>query len=222
MIGDVPKENTMIATPSDTRFWDRGARKYAADPIKDMAGYERTLERTRQLLRRADTVLEIGCGTGTTALRLAPSVTRIVATDLSSEMIAIAGEKAAAEACRNIEFSVADAERLQGVDGSLDAVLAFNVLHLITDRAPVLGDIRRLLKSGGLLISKTPCLLEMNPLIRLAVPVARLIGKAPTVSFFSAPVLEAEIAGAGFEILETARHGSGRKDPRIFIVARKP
>jgi len=212
----------MLATTSDTRFWDRAARKYAADPIKDMAGYERTLERTRQLLSRSDTVLEIGCGTGTTALRLAPSVTRIVATDVSNEMIAIAREKAAAQACQNAEFSVATAARLPGLDGSIDAVLAFNVLHLIADRASVLAGIGRLLKPGGLLITKTPCLSEMNPLIRLAVPVARLLGKAPTVSFFAAPALEAEIAGAGFKILETARHGSRRKDPRIFIVASKP
>jgi ubiquinone/menaquinone biosynthesis C-methylase UbiE len=212
----------MIAADADKRFWDRAARKYAADPIKDMAGYERTLERTRQLLRRSDTVLEIGCGTGTTALRLAPSVARLVATDVSSEMIAIAREKAAAEACRTVEFSVATAERSPGSDGSCDAVLAFNVLHLIADRAAVLADIGRLLKPGGLLISKTPCLSEMNPLIRLAVPVARLFGKAPTVSFFSASELEAEIADAGFEIVEKGRHGSGRKDPRIFIVASRP
>jgi ubiquinone/menaquinone biosynthesis C-methylase UbiE len=212
----------VIATTADKRFWDRAARKYAADPIKDMAGYERTLERTGQLLRRSDTVLEIGCGTGTTALRLAPSVARLVATDLSSEMIAIAREKAAAEACGNAEFSIATAERSPGLDGSVDAVLAFNVLHLIADRAAALADIGRLLKPRGLLISKTPCLSEMNPLIRLAVPVARLLGKAPTVSFFTASALEAEIADAGFEIVEKGRHGSGRKDPRIFIVARKP
>jgi hypothetical protein len=79
----------------------------------------------------------------------------------------------------------------------------------------------RQLKPGGLFISKTPCLSEMNPLIRLAVPVARLIGKAPFVSFFRASDLEAEITKAGFSIVESARHGSGAKDPRIFIVARK-
>ena len=40
----------MIATTDDARFWDRAARKYARDPIKDMAGYERTVERTKELL----------------------------------------------------------------------------------------------------------------------------------------------------------------------------
>lgn len=206
----------------DQRFWDRVARKYARDPIKDMVGYTRTLEVTRQRLRKTDSVLELGCGTGTTALSLAPAVARLVGADVSGEMIAIAREKAVAQSCGNAEFVVASADRACGADGTFDAVLAFNVLHLIADRSAVLRQVVRALKPGGLFISKTPCLSEMNPLIRLAVPVARLMGKAPHVAFFSALVLEREIERAGFQIIEQARHGAGRKDPRIFIVARVP
>ncbi len=211
----------MLRTTDEARFWDRIARKYATERIKDEAGYERTLERTRKCLRSSDTVLEIGCGTGTTALNLAQSVSRIVASDVSSEMIAIAREKAVAKSCLNAEFAVAAAERMLGSEGLYNAVLAFNVLHLIGDRQSTLASIRRLVKPGGLFISKTPCLSEMNPLIRYAVPVAQFVGKAPFVSFFTATELEAEIAGAGFAIIERERHGSGRKDARIFIVARK-
>src|SRR5262245_51026994 len=97
----------MSAIANDARFWDRIARKYAADKIADVAGYERTLEHTRRHLKASDKVLEFGCGTGTTALKLAPFVARIVATDISSEMIAIAREKASAEGVRNVEFEVA-------------------------------------------------------------------------------------------------------------------
>ena len=174
----------------DQHFWDRVARKYARDPIKDMAGYTRTLESTRQRLRETDTVLELGCGTGTTALSLAPAVARLVGTDVSGEMIAIAREKAGAQGCGNAEFEVAPADRALGADGAFDAVLAFNVLHLIADRPAALRQAVRALKPGGLFISKTPCLSEMNPLLRLAVPVARLVGKAPHVAFFSAVALE--------------------------------
>jgi ubiquinone/menaquinone biosynthesis C-methylase UbiE len=205
----------------DARFWNKIARKYANDPIKDMAGYERTVERTRGMLGPSATVLEIGCGTGTTALKLAPSVSSIVGADVSSEMIAIAREKATAQGCHNATFTVASADQVPGADGSYDAVLAFSVLHLISARQATVGRIHALLKPGGLFISKTPCLSEMNLLIRYAVPVARLIGKAPSVSFFSGLELAAEIAGAGFTIIEQGRHGSERKDPRIFIVARK-
>lgn len=206
---------------SDARFWNRVARKYATDPIKDMAGYERTVDRTRHLLNGSATVLEIGCGTGTTALRLAPHVARLVATDISSEMIAIAREKAAAQNQSNVEFAAAPAHHAPWPDGTFDAVLAFNVLHLVTDRPALYAKLLAALKPGGLLISKTACLMEMNRLIRLAVPVMRVIGKAPYVDFFTADELEREIAAAGFAIVERARHGTKRKDARIFIVARK-
>lgn len=206
----------------DHRFWDRVARKYAAEPIKDMGGYERTLQRTRELLDRSAVVLEIGCGTGTTALSLAPRVARLVGIDVSGEMIAIAREKAVAQGCGNAAFEVAPADRVMGADGAFDAVLAFNVLHLISDRTAAMQRAASALKPGGLFISKTPCLAEMNPLLRIAVPAARLVGKAPHVAFFSAAALEQEIESAGFAVIERARHGSGRKDPRIFIVARAP
>jgi ubiquinone/menaquinone biosynthesis C-methylase UbiE len=211
----------MAHNAADARFWDRIARKYAADPIKDMDGYARTVDRTRNYLRSTDTALELGCGTGTTALKLAPDVCHMVATDLSGEMIAIAREKAAAQACLNAEFAVATPERAPWPDGSFDAVLAFSLWHLVADRTSALAHIHRVLKPGGVFVSKTPCLAEMNPLIRLALPVMQLVGKAPYVAIFSATALEREIEAAGFAIIERARHGSGRKDARIFIAGRK-
>ena len=145
----------------------------------------------------------------------------MVATDLSGEMVAIAREKAAAAACGNAEFAVATPERAPWSDGAVDAVLAFNLWHLVADRTSALAQVHRVLKPGGLFVSKTPCLAEMNPLIRLALPVMQLVGKAPYVAIFSATALQREIEAAGFAIVERARHGSGRKDARIFIVARK-
>lgn len=205
----------------DAQFWDRAARKYAASPIKDMAGYERTVARARDLLHATDTVLELGCGTGTTALTLAPGVARYVGTDLSREMIAIAREKAAAAHCRNLEFSVSGSDPASWPVGPFDAVLAFNLLHLVPDRGAYLRQVHRILKPGGLFISKTPCLDEISRLLRLVVPVARAFGKAPGVAFFNGPRLVADIAAAGFTITEEARHGSTRKDARIFVVAQK-
>jgi len=208
-------------TAADARFWDKTARKYAKDPIKDMAGYERTVAHVRGQLKSTDEVLELGCGTGTTALKLAPAVARYIGSDISSEMIAIAREKAAVERCGNLHFEVAGSDRSSWPTGPFDAVLAFNVLHLVGDRAQYLRDVHAALKPGGLFLSKTACLNEMSRLIRLAVPVAQWLGKAPTVTFFDADELAREIAAAGFSIDETARHGTQGKDPRIFIAARR-
>jgi ubiquinone/menaquinone biosynthesis C-methylase UbiE len=211
----------MFRLVNDAQFWDRAARKYASDPIADMAGYERTLERTRHYLKGAETAFEFGCGTGTTALKLASSVGRIVATDLSGEMIAIARDKAKAEGCSNATFEVARPEAAPWPDGSFDVAFGFNVLHLVAEREAALKGIHRLLRPGGHFISKTPCLKEMNSLLRVALPLMQLVGKAPYVAFLSAEDLEREISAAGFEIIERARHASRGKEARPFVVARK-
>lgn len=209
------------AISSDARFWNRAARKYATDPIKDMAGYERSLDRVRHYLMDTDQVLEFGCGTGTTALNLADAVDTIRASDISGEMIAIAREKAAAQGCANVSFQIASPETAGWPGQAFDVALGMNVLHLAPRRAAVLLAVRRALKPGGLLITKTPCLKEMTPLIRVAVPVMRWLGKAPYVAFLSADELQRDMQAAGFDIIEIARHGSKGRDIRPFIVARK-
>ena len=98
-------------------------------------------------------------------------------------------------------------------------VLAFNLLHLIDDRRAALEGAHRLLKPGGLFISKTPLLKEMNPLIRAAIPLMQALGKAPHVAAFNASELEGDLIAAGFAIIERDRHGSGAKDPRAYLVA---
>jgi ubiquinone/menaquinone biosynthesis C-methylase UbiE len=213
---------TLPTKPSaKARFWDKIARKYAADPIEDMAGYEGTLARTQALLSPAQRVLEIGCGTGSTALRLAPSTGQFVATDVSAAMITIAREKLAAAPQSNLAFEVADADAPAG-HGLYDVVLAFNVLHLVADLDAALASAAAALAPGGLLISKTACISEMNVLVpTLLLPLMRLVGKAPPVLCFAAPALEAAIARHGFEIVAVERHGTKGKDIRVFIVARK-
>lgn len=205
------------------RFWDRIARKYAADPIADMAGYEVTLRRVQGLLTMEQNVLEIGCGTGSTALRLAPFTGRLLATDVSSEMITIAREKLAAQPVPQLVFALADADALVARPGEHDAVLAFNLLHLVSDLDQTLALAVQALRPGGLLISKTACISEMNPLIPwLAIPLMRAIGKAPHVLCFDAETLQAAMVRQGLEIEAVERHGTRGKDIRVFIVARKP
>lgn len=206
---------------NEARFWDRMARKYAASPISDMEGYERTIERTKHYLAPDFAAFEFGCGTGTTALRLAPSVARYVATDISGEMIAIGREKAVAQGQTNLEFATGSPESAQYPSASFDAVMAFNVLHLVENRDAAYRGVHRLLKQGGVFVTKTPCLKEMNPFIRPLVPIMQLFGQAPFVAFFNADELEREIQQAGFEIIERARHASRGKDARPFMVARK-
>lgn len=206
------------------RFWDRTARKYASDPIVDVVGYETTLERVRHILTAEHDVLEMGCGTGTIALRLAPYTRRYKATDLSAEMISISREKLASSPIEQLSFEIADADFEVVPPSSQDVVIAFSVLHLVSDLDYTLNLAKRALRPGGVLLAKTPCVGEMSPLItHLALPIARALGRAPQVSLFKAPELEAAMVRQGFEVLTVERHGVDKsKDFRVFTVARKP
>lgn len=211
-----------MSIASDTRFWNKAARKYAKAPVADQAGYERTLERTGGLLSAGDRVLELGCGTGTTALKLAGGVKDYLATDISAEMIAIAEEKHAHDPVPTLRFRVACAEEIPLDAGPFDAVLGFSYLHLVRDLPGTLARIHALLSPGGLFISKTPCIKDMNPLIRLVLlPGMRAIGKAPYAGVFQAADLSQQLEAAGFEIVAHEIHASKGSDQRLYIVARK-
>ncbi len=206
---------TTAHPPRDVAFWDRVARKYAARPIGDTANYERTLARVRAHLAPGDRILEIGCGTSSTALLLAPDVAHVTASDISAEMVAIGREKIAAAGVGNVTVVQGTPGDAALGSGPYDAVLAFNLLHLTRDPGDVSRKVRALLKPGGLFISKSACLGNRLWVLWPALAAMRLIGKAPYVNVFTAAGLERRIADAGFEIIETGNYTSR------FIVARK-
>ncbi len=214
----------MAALSKDAAFWSKISRKYAADPIRNMEGYLATLERTKSYLKSEDRVLEIGCGTGSTALLLAPAVAHITATDLAPGMIEIAEEKRAEEGLSNVTFKVAEVMDPTLGQNPYDAILAHNLLHLLPDLGQSLVHIGSLTKPGGIFISKTVCAPQKRgfryTLIRkLAIPLMQAVGKAPFVNFQSTQVLEQKIKDAGFEIIETADQAGML--PSRYIVARK-
>lgn len=203
-------------------FWDKIADKYARDVIKDTVSYEYTLDRTRTYLTPRDHMLEIGCGTGSTAVQLADSVAHITGTDISPAMIEIARERAKAAGADNIRFAVSDAAAAP--PGPFDVVTAFNLLHLIEDLDGLLTNVYSRLRPGGRFISKTFC---RKPgfhgeyiMMRLAVPVLQKLGKAPFVNVMSVSALERAMKNAGFEISESLAPPT--KDARRYIVAQRP
>ena len=78
-------------------FWNEALEKYSQDPTKDMGSYEYKLAKTRAYFEPDMNVLEIACGTGTTALLHAPYVASYHAVDISREMICIAWQKEGAD-----------------------------------------------------------------------------------------------------------------------------
>jgi ubiquinone/menaquinone biosynthesis C-methylase UbiE len=212
-----------MAAADAAKFWDKIAPKYARDPIKDMQSYEITLDKTRGYLEADHTVLEIGAGTGSTALLLAKDCAQITATDLSAKMLDVGREKAWNEGVNNVSFEVRRAEDMP--DGPFDAVLAHNILHLVEDLPAVLARAHAVLKPGGVMISKTfvkprsGLHLEYRAM-KIALPIMQFFGKAPFVAFHTRDAFEAAFRQAGFEVVESGHFPAGQE--RLYTVARKP
>lgn len=199
-------------------FWDRIAPKYARQPLNDPGAYEKKLALAAALLRPGDRVLEIGCGTGTTALRLAPDVAQYTATDGARAMIGIATAKLGTGAATNVSFRHADAaDRIAGAP--FDAVFAFNLLHLVDDVPGVLAAVHAQLKPGGLFLSKTVCTKAAAWPVRLLIPVMTALRFAPRVTPLSRSDLLRLHDDAGFHVERTLHFGKNRMSP--IIVARK-
>lgn len=208
---------------SNAKFWDGIAEKYARSPIKDMEGYEYTLERTRSYIDADDHVLELGCGTGSTALLLAGSAGKITASDISGAMLDVGRRNAREKGIDNVEFLLGDAFEPELDGQTFDVIMAMNVLHLVEDLEAVLRRAHSLLKPDGVLISKTPCLGDSNVLMRgvfrVLIPVMQLFRRAPFVAFLSTPELERRTEAAGFKLIE--RVAVPAKGGRPYLVARR-
>jgi SAM-dependent methyltransferase len=97
-------------------------------------------------------ILEIGAGTGDQTLLLARAVGedgRVVATDLSERMLAVARERVEAAGLGNVEFLAGDAGSLQLGAERFEAAVAGFVLMLVAEPAGVAATARCLLSSGG-------------------------------------------------------------------------
>lgn len=204
------------------RFWNTIAEKYSKQPVADPEAFDRKIAITTSRIRPGDAVLDIGCGTGSLALRLAPSGGQIHGLDISSEMIRIAREKAEAQAVENVTFHIGtlDEDFRAFEPESLDGICAYSILHLVDDLPAILARIYALLKPGGFFVSSTVCLKETWVPLRPVVWVMRKLGKAPRVSFLSRKHLEDAIAAAGF--VEIAAPDVGVKPTIAFLVAEKP
>jgi len=202
----------------DAAFWNRTADKYARQPIADEAAYEYKLELTQRHLTKDSRVLEIGCGTGSTAVRHAPFVKEIRAIDLSERMIAIACGRAQEAGAKNIRFEVADAESLVETSGSYDMVLALSLLHLLRDRPGSLAKMHGLLKPGGLLVASTACIAETMGWMGWVLALGRPFGLIPHFQVFRESCLLDDMQEAGFEIIHRWRRKGAMV---VFTIARK-
>ena len=111
------------------------------------AAHERYL--LRHVPRQCDAALELGCGTGEFSRRLASLARKVIALDLSAEMVRVARSRSAGR--ENIDYVVGDMTTLPLRGGGFDCVVSLNALHHV-DTVAALRAMRSALRPGGTLL----------------------------------------------------------------------
>lgn len=188
-------------------------------PIADEAAYQKKLEVTREYFRPEMEVLELGCGTGSTAILHAPYVKHIHAVDYSSKMVEIAKRKAAEQNLSNVTFEQGSVEGLQIPDNRYDVVLALSLLHLLDDWEGAVVKISRMLRGGGIFVTNSACLAPKMWCFKYIAPIGKALGLMPMVNVFTKQDLLDGLTSAGFDIDYVWQP---EKSLSVFVVAKKP
>jgi len=96
--------------------------------------------------------LDLGCGAGHASFHVAPHAAEVVAYDLSAEMLAAVAHAAAARQLHNVATKQGEVEHLPFAAASFDVVVTRYSAHHWRDLAAALGEARRVLKPGGLVV----------------------------------------------------------------------
>ena len=134
----------------------------AADHFDDtpLGFWERIGKRTvtNLNLQAGAKVLDVGCGTGASALRAAEIVGPkgvVVGVDLSARMLDRARAKATERGLPNVEFHLADMTSLDYPDGNFDAVVSVFSIFFVPDMEGLVRELWRMVRPGGKLAVTT-------------------------------------------------------------------
>ena len=214
-----------------SQYWTKVARKYDRVVDVQIGGATRSLIRERVCKEDSlGSLVEFGCGTGFNTAVLSAKADSLVATDFSPGMLAVTKERI--RAC-NVTFRVEDCQNTSFRDGTFDVAFMSLVIHF-TEPPKTLAEMRRILKTGGMLIiaNLDPAALEPFDRLRCWVRIifnglARFRVKPP--KGFGQHMLSEErlcrhLHDAGFNVLsrETIRYGSRSSTiPVDYVRARK-
>ncbi len=187
-------------------FWDKISKNYDQQANKDQS-YKKTLEIIKKYLKSSDIVLDVGCATGLYAIEFSKHVKEIHGLDISPKMIERAKRKAAEANMENVDFKQTTLFDESYQKASFDVILALDIIHLVEDSQKHIQRISELVKTGGFIISSTPCLGEkktfQNKLSSIAVFLLLKFGILPYIRFFKIQALEDLISNENFQIITT-------------------
>lgn len=162
-------------------------RRYSAPPAETCYPMEYAYHLLGDV--RGRTVLEYGCGDGSNTVLLAHRGARVIALDISPELISVARRRLAVNGITSgVNFIVGSAHDLPLQDETIDVVFGMVILHHL-ELAPAAREVRRVLRRGGRAIFREP--VRNSALLGAA---RRLIPyRSPDVSPFERPLTDGEL-----------------------------
>lgn len=152
--------------------YDAASDYFDAAPLGFWARHgERAVQRLA--LKPGDWVLDVGCGTGASALPAAEAVGnsgQVIGIDIAENMLALARSKAAAQGLQNTHFEIADMMSSGYASETFHAVVSVFSIFFATDMEAQASELWRLLRPGGQL-----SVTVWGP--RAFQPVARIFGE---------------------------------------------
>lgn len=189
--------------PMFARLWARMA------PALERSGAAE--HRARLLSGIAGRVVEVGAGTGANFGHYPPAVTEVVAVEPEAHLRALAVQAARDVAVRVV---VVDglADRIPADDGAFDAAVVSLVLCSVADQAAALGELHRVLRTGGRLHFWEHVRAESRGFARVQDVLDRTVWPVVGGGCHTGRDTAAAIAAAGFtvETLERFRFPDGR------------
>lgn len=163
-------------------------------------------------IKPGDTVVDVATGIGDPALSVARRVGpagRVIATDQSAAMLAVAQTRALERGLHNLEFRQLDANAYDFPDATMDAVVCRWGLMFLADLPDALGRMRHSLKPGRCLAAATWSDADKVPIISIRRSVMRAFdlptGPNDPCRLSSATALRADALSAGFGDVEVTR-----------------
>lgn len=148
-------------------------------------------------------VLDVGTGTGRASIALARRGATVTGIDASVEMLAVAAERARAEAVA-VTFVPGDAHALAFADGAFDAVVCLRVLMHTPDWRRALAELCRVAR--GRVVFDYPALVSAAALqAGLRRVAARRGRRVEAYRVFTERTVRAELARHGFRIVRAHR-----------------
>jgi len=162
-------------------------------------------------LKPGATVLDVACGPGTLALKLAHHAGKVHGIDFSESMLNVFRDKIAQAGHEHIELHCGDAQALPYADATFDAAFSLFGLMFFPDRKKGFAEIHRTLKPGGSIaitswapVDESPAMMTMFGALRAMKP--ELPQPQRSVTTLENPdVFKQEMEAAGFRNVEIRR-----------------